>query len=105
MRENDLKIVKKFKDLVSKKVKILEIRVFGSRAREDFTEESDLDVFVIVEKLDRETEKYISNCAWEAGFPEDVVIVPVVVSKETMEHGNIRESAFIKNIYKEGIAA
>jgi len=105
MRESDLKIVKKFKDLVSKKVKILEIRVFGSRTREDFTEESDLDVFVIVEKLDRETEKYISDCAWEAGFPEDVVIVPVVVSKETMEQGNIRESAFIKNIYKEGIAA
>lgn len=105
MRERDLNIVKKFKELVSKKVKILDIRVFGSRAREDFTEESDLDVFVIVEHIDRETEKYISDCAWEVGFSEDVVIVPVVVSKEIMEHGNIKESAFIKNIYKEGIAA
>jgi predicted nucleotidyltransferase len=105
VRESDLKIVKKFKELVSKKVKIIDMRVFGSRAREDNIEESDLDVFVIVEKLDRETEKYISDCAWEAGFHDDVVVVPVVVSKDTMEHGNIRESSFIKNIYKEGIAA
>jgi len=105
MREGDLKIVRKFKELVSKRVKILDIRVFGSRAREDNTEESDLDVFIVVENLDRETGKYISDCAWEAGFSDDVVVVPVMVSRDEIEQGNIRESVFIKSIFKDGIAA
>jgi len=105
MREGDLKIVRKFKELVSKRVKILDIRVFGSRAREDNTEESDLDVFIVVENLDRETDRYISDCAWEAGFSGNLVVVPIVVSRKDLEQGNIRESVFIKNIFKEGIVA
>jgi predicted nucleotidyltransferase len=105
MQDSDLKIVKKFKELVSKKVRIVEIRVFGSRARGDSTDESDMDILVVVEHLDREVGKYISDCAWEAGFPEDVVIVPVVLSRKALEEGNIKESSFIRNIFKDGIAA
>ncbi len=42
MQEKDLRVVEKFKLLVSQKVKVLELRVFGSRARGAATEESDL---------------------------------------------------------------
>jgi predicted nucleotidyltransferase len=103
MQEKDLKIVQKFKELVLKKVPVEEIRVFGSRAQGVATAESDLDVFIIVESLDREIEKYISECTWEAGFPEDVVVAPVVISREKLNSGNIKESVFIKRVYEEGI--
>ena len=33
MQEKDLRVIEKFKSLVSQKVKVLELRVFGSRAR------------------------------------------------------------------------
>ncbi len=36
MHKKDLKIIERFKELVSKKVKVHELRVFGSRAREGF---------------------------------------------------------------------
>jgi predicted nucleotidyltransferase len=104
MQEKDLKIIEKFKSLVSQKVNVHEIRVFGSRARGAATEASDLDVLVVVDHLDHETERYVSDCAWEAGFPEDIVVMPIVISLDTLKNSPIRESVFIKNVYREGIA-
>lgn len=104
MHEKDLKIVEKFKVLVSGKVKVHEVRVFGSRARGDAFEDSDLDVLVVVDHLDHSLEKYVRDCAWEVGFPEDIVIMPIAVTLDSLENGPIRESAFIKNVYREGVS-
>jgi len=104
MQEKERKIVEKFKQLVSQRVKVHEVRVFGSRARGDATEESDLDALVVVDYLDHAIEKYISDCAWEAGFPDDIVIMPVAISLDTLRNTPIRESVFIKNVYREGVS-
>ena len=104
MQEKDLRVIEKFKLLVSQKVKVLELRVFGSRARGDASPESDLDVLIVVDHLEHSLEKYISNCAWEAGFPEDIIIMPIAISIDTLKNSPIRESVFIKNIYREGVA-
>ncbi|MCL4490925.1 MAG: nucleotidyltransferase domain-containing protein [Nitrospirae bacterium] len=103
MQEKDLRVIEKFKLLVSQKVKVLELRIFGSRARGDASPESDLDVLVVVDHLDHSIEKYISDCAWEAGFHEDVLIMPVAISLDTLKNSPIRESVFIKNVYREGV--
>ena len=103
MRENDIKIIEKFKVLVSMRVKVHEVRVFGSRARGDATEESDLDVLVVVDYLDHSIEKYISDCAWESGFSENIIIMPITISIDTLKNSPIRKSSFIKNVYREGI--
>lgn len=105
MEEKDKKIVEHFRDLVSRKVKVQEIIVFGSRARGTATKDSDLDILVVVDKPDHFTERYISDCAWEAGFPEDVIVMPVVISLEALKNSPIRSSAFIRNVYSEGVAA
>ena len=103
MNENVLKIVEKFKALVSMRVKVHEVRVFGSRARGDATEESDLDVLVVVDYLNHSIEKYISDCAWESGFSENIIIMPIAISMDTLKNSPIRKSSFIKNVYREGI--
>ncbi|MBM4136111.1 MAG: nucleotidyltransferase domain-containing protein [Nitrospira sp.] len=104
MQEKDHRILAKFKSLVSQKTKVLEIKVFGSRARGDATPESDLDVHVVVDYLDHAIERYISDCAWEAGFPEDVTVMPITISMDTLKNSPMRESVFIKNVYREGVA-
>lgn len=103
MDERVERIVRKFKALVSKRVKVHEMRVFGSRARGEATEESDLDVLVIVESLDHAAEKYVSECAWEAGFPEDVVIVPVTISLDAITSSPMQNSVFIRHALRNGI--
>lgn len=104
MQEKDCRVIEKFKALVFERVKVHEVRVFGSRVRGDATVESDLDVLVVVDYLDYKTEKYISDCAWEAGFHEDVLIMPVAVSMDAVKHSPLSESVFIRNVYREGVA-
>jgi predicted nucleotidyltransferase len=103
MQERELKIVEKFKQLISKRVKVHEVRVFGSRARGDASEDSDLDVLVVVDRLDHEIDKFISECAWEAGFPEDIVLVPMAITIDNLKNSPLRESVFIRNVYREGV--
>jgi uncharacterized protein len=103
MGTRDIAIARRFRELVERKVTPREMRLFGSRARGTAAQDSDLDIFVAVDHCTREIEKYISDCAWEAGFPEDVVVVPVVVDQERLVHGPLRDSAFILNVYREGI--
>jgi len=104
MKEKDLNIVRRFKSLVSKRVKVHKLIVFGSRARGEGTWESDLDVFVLVDYYDHSIGRYISDCAWEAGFPEDIIIMPIAISLDTFKNSPICESVFIKNIYQEGVS-
>jgi len=104
MQEKDFKAIEKLKNLIAQKVKVHEVKVFGSRARGDATQESDLDVLIVVDYLDHAIEKYISDCAWEVGFPEDIIIVPVAISLDTLKNSPLRESAFISNVYREGIS-
>jgi predicted nucleotidyltransferase len=103
MHAKELKIVETFKQLVMQRVKVYEVRVFGSRARGDATEESDLDLLVVVEKLDHAIDKYISECAWEAGFPDDIVVMPIAITLETLKNSPLRESIFIRTVYQEGV--
>ncbi|TWJ26396.1 nucleotidyltransferase domain-containing protein [Geobacter argillaceus] len=102
MNRKDLAIARSFKHLVQQRVSPLDVRVFGSRARGDAAPDSDLDVFVVVAHATSDVERYISDCAWEAGFARDVVIVPVVVGKDRID-GPLKESVFILNVYREGI--
>jgi len=63
MQKKDLKAIEKLKQLIAQKVKIHEVRIFGSRARGVETPASDLDVLIVVDYLDHAIEKYISDCA------------------------------------------
>lgn len=100
----EIEVITRFKALAARKAVILDMRVFGSRARGDATETSDLDVLVVTENLDHSIEKYISECAWEAGFPNDIIVMPVMMCAETLRNSPVRESVFIENVFREGIS-
>lgn len=102
VNRKDLSIARSFKRLVQQRIHPLDVRVFGSRARGDAAPDSDLDVFVVVDHATSDIERYISDCAWEAGFEQDVVIVPVVVGKDRID-GPLKESVFILNVFREGV--
>ena len=96
-------VLDRFKSLLLKKVKLHSLILFGSRARGDADPDSDMDVLVIVNGIDREIEDYISNSAWEAGFEHGVVVVPVVFSRKEWEDSPEHVSLLAQAVRKEGV--
>jgi predicted nucleotidyltransferase len=84
-------------------VELIDFRVYGSRARGDDEEFSDLDVFIEVASLDQKTKDLISDIAWEVGLENLIVISPLVFTLDEVEKSPLRVSPILVNINEEGI--
>ncbi|MBI4489951.1 MAG: nucleotidyltransferase domain-containing protein [Deltaproteobacteria bacterium] len=102
--EQDRIVIERFKKLMLERgVPVHSTVLFGSRARGEPNPDSDYDVLVVVEQLDHGIQKKISHCAWEAGFEDCLLIVPVVVTRDEIEHSPFRSSLLMQAIHEEGI--
>ena len=77
---------------------------FGSRARGDAARESDLDVCVVVDRLDEQRDREIIGIAWEVGFAHDVVISTLTFSQQEFAAGPLAVSPIVTSILHEGVA-
>jgi predicted nucleotidyltransferase len=102
--EQDRVVVERFQKLMLERGVLLHsLTLFGSRARGDHDPDSDYDVLVVVDQLDDAVHKTISHCAWEAGFDDCLLIVPVVVTKDEIENSPFRSSLLMQAVREEGI--
>jgi predicted nucleotidyltransferase len=56
-------IIKQFRQAVGDKYKIIEMKLFGSFARGDYSKMSDIDLMVVLPKVDRKIEEDLFNIA------------------------------------------
>lgn len=105
MNATEKKVLETFKALLLKQFSLHKIILFGSRARGDATPYSDMDIVVILDKTpDEQDMDYVSDCAWEAGFENGIVIVPIVFSKEEWENSPERYSLLAQAVEMEGVS-
>lgn len=82
------------------------IWAYGSRARGDAEEYSDLDVCVVLPgPVSYELRLAIGHIAWEIGFEKGVFIQDVVFTEESFERGPMSAHPLVKTILREGLAA
>jgi len=103
MTTRDYEIAKKLKDRLSEIVQLIDFRVFGSRARGDEDEYSDMDVFLEVPSLERELKEKIFDVIWIVGFENSIVISPLIFTKDEIENSPLRSSPIVKSISREGV--
>ncbi|MBW8050259.1 MAG: hypothetical protein FVQ77_07965 [Cytophagales bacterium] len=103
MLEKHQNIAKKFKELVSKKVKVHELIVYRSEECKEAIGYSNLELLIVVDELNREIEEHISDCAWEVELSEDACLLTFPTSKSEFENGHNNSPWPIKNIYSNGI--
>ena len=104
MKTIDKEIIEKFKSLLLRKLDVYQVVLFGSRARGNPKEYSDMDVLVVLNTMTNDDDiEYVSECGWEAGFEHGIVIIPVVYTKETWENSPERSSLLALAIKKEGV--
>ena len=103
MNEKDFTIVRELKDQLSAIVKLLDFSVFGSRARGDAREGSDMDVFVEVQTLDKLLKERMHDIAWKIGFDNSLVISLLIFTRDELENSPLRSSPIVKSIEREGL--
>ncbi|MBE0478011.1 nucleotidyltransferase domain-containing protein [Candidatus Aerophobetes bacterium] len=103
MEQRDYEIAKELKDRLSKVVQLIDFRIFGSRARGDGDEYSDMDIFLEVKSLNKELKEKILNTVWEVGFEHFIFISPLIFTKDEIEKSPLKVSPIVKNIVTEGV--
>ncbi|MGK5093786.1 nucleotidyltransferase domain-containing protein [Deltaproteobacteria bacterium TL4] len=101
--DKDRQIARMFRDRLKQIIPVFELKVFGSRARGDFSEDSDLDIFVKTESMNNTLRYQISDLAWEVGFENDRVIGTFVTTVAEIQQGAQGANPLIAQIEKEGV--
>lgn len=79
--------------------------LYGSYARGDYTEDSDIDIMILVDLPDEKLDSYLDSLS-ELGFrynvEHDVWIMPIVKNIEHFQYW-VLTYPFYKNVQKEGV--
>lgn len=81
----------------------IELRLFGSKARGESSPDSDIDVFIILRKVNWQIEREIYDLCFEIGLEYDVLISPIIFSAEELKDPAMRSSPFLAAVKTEGI--
>lgn len=104
MTENDKRIAMELKKKLAETVQIVDLRVFGSRAREDADEYSDMDISIVVEQLDPTLKKKVRDVVWEISLEYGLYISALIFTRHEIEESPVRTSPIVRNIYEEGVS-
>jgi len=86
--------------------RLARIWLYGSAARGDWTEESDVDVLVLLHREEDSDMEWLVSTAYRIGLTErHLLLQPVMLTKDEFDQLTIRERRFACDVLREGIAA
>ena len=103
LKENEKIAIKSLKEELAKRFKLVDLWLFGSKARGDDTQESDIDVMIQLVETNPETESQIYDIVYEINLKNDTFISVIIFSKYEIHEGPMAESPIYKIIQKEGV--
>jgi predicted nucleotidyltransferase len=98
--------LKHFKDGLNQALgaQLIELKLFGSKARGDDRPDSDLDVLVIVTDDDWRICDVVYGIATDILLQTEVSVSPKVISKNLLEKLQKENTFFVRNISRDAIA-
>jgi hypothetical protein len=85
--------------------RLQEVTLFGSRARGDAREDSDVDVLVVIDELSERERGEVFDLAWSAGIQGDEYVVLAPIPYSTAQAGELRrrEKRLMREIAHHGV--
>ncbi len=83
--------------------RLVELRLFGSRARGDAGADSDIDVLVVVTGDRVKAEDLAIDTAFDVNLAHDVYISPRVLTAESLRDPLWRTTLFVQTLEREGV--
>ena len=104
MSPSETMVADRFKALLAQRLTVFRVILFGSRARGSADPASDMDVVVVLSGAVGDPERdYVSECAWDAGFDQGIVVVPIVFGRDEWESGPEKHSLLARAVAAEGV--
>ncbi len=104
LKKNEKKALNKFKAQLKQKIPDVGIILYGSKARGDSEEFSDIDLLIIVgEKVTRELRERISHIRYDIELKYDVVFGLILENKEFWHSSLANVMPFYRNVEREGV--
>jgi predicted nucleotidyltransferase len=101
---NEKKALDALKLELNKRYELLDLKIYGSKAKGLDTPESDLDVMVVLKNFTPLIESEIDDLIFEINIENDCLITAIFFDQEELELGPLSESPIYKKISQEGIA-
>ncbi len=103
LSEREREALRRLRSLLEQGVGLLDLRVFGSKARGDAEPDSDIDVMIEVERYTREVEAAVDEIIFRINLEFDCFISAVIYGRQELEEGPMAESPLYKAIQREGV--
>jgi uncharacterized protein len=103
LAENEERALKELREELFAKYRIIDIRLYGSKARGEEREDSDLDIMIEIPEYDRAMVAEIDDIIYRINLEHDVFISALVFGKDELEEGPMSEAPIYKVIQREGI--
>jgi predicted nucleotidyltransferase len=98
------KVTRKYvQRLREKTIPVKTVILFGSQARGTAGEESDIDLLVVVEKLDRNIRETIIDEAYNVSLEEDVDLIALPCDIQEFTSPLFQADAFYRNVQTDGV--
>jgi len=101
--DKEKKILNDVARTLSAEPSVLKIVAYGSRVRGDFREDSDFDIFVLVDKKNPGLKNRIRDVFYEYEMKYNIPFSVTILSREEYDFNVSLGSPFVKSLQEEGI--
>ena len=100
---NEEAALSKLKVELRRNFRLVDFVLFGSKARGEETDESDIDVMIELEDCSPELISELDDIVFGINLEHDCLISTVIFSRKELEEGPMSESPLYRVIMKDGI--
>jgi len=105
LTETEKKVVAEFAKLVRTALgeNLIDMEIFGSKVRGDFTGDSDMDILVVVKERTLDSMDRIAEITANLNIEYNLSISPVIFSEYEYKVNEDMKSPFVLNVEAEGV--
>src|SRR4030067_2214878 len=92
LKKNEITAIESLKKELSSRFNLLDLRIFGSKARKEDTPESDIDIFIEIDNINSDIEAEIDDIVYKINLENDTFISTIIFGKKEIEEGPMTES-------------
>jgi predicted nucleotidyltransferase len=103
LAKNEEQALKRLREELFARYPVVDLRLYGSKARGEGRPDSDMDVMIELPDYDQAIVEEIDDTVYRINLEYDVFISALVFGKNELENGPMSESPIYKTIVREGV--